>query len=180
MLHIFVPGPWVPVDLDIVLPETASKSFEAFLLNEGYLVDQQQCRTLARTYPQSPFTPASFRYQCFSKGKKKIDLCYIIVGFTPISHILTYHSTAVMNCYDGYAFYCLFPDMTFAHEFVRNNRYKGEAIKRELGVAKLEARGFKGKPGDIDCWFPDINAPPGEGPSRIEQLPSVWAQALDL
>ncbi|KZT51870.1 hypothetical protein CALCODRAFT_512428 [Calocera cornea HHB12733] len=141
VLSILVPGPWKPNDLDIVLPETSAYAIEAFLGTHGYVRDPRRQRELLDDYPIDN-GPILWDYGCFKKEALKIDLCYISTPATPVSHVMNYHSTAVMNYFDGRAVYCLFPDETFSRQYHENDYYPGRDDVKMVGLHKLEERGF--------------------------------------
>ncbi|KZT51873.1 hypothetical protein CALCODRAFT_112216 [Calocera cornea HHB12733] len=177
MLHVLAPGHWEPGDLDIVLPESSCTTFEAFLTLHGYVFDASRQAALLRLYPQTA-APAAFRYRCFLKGERKIDLCYIEDSFPPLSHILTYHSTAVMNFYDGSELVCLFPDQTFAHQYVRNNLAMFNR-RLQASLEKLKKRGFVQNVGWMHEWFATALDEQGEHVAPAK-LPTIWRQPVAL
>jgi len=178
ILHILVPGNWEPGDIDIVLPETYESSFESFLTVNGYSFDPSRQTALTQNYPQQASHPSTFRYRCFKNGSKKIDLCYVEKSFTPLAHIFTYHSTAVMNFYDGATVCCLFPEQTFARQFLRNSLNSGHP-RVEASLKKLVSRGFSQKVGWVKDWFADSVTEDG-GKILFQKLPTVWVQPVNL
>ncbi|KZO94261.1 hypothetical protein CALVIDRAFT_228840 [Calocera viscosa TUFC12733] len=176
ILSILVPGDWKPNDLDIVLSESSSAALENLLQSQGYVKDAERERQLPDAYPTEDGTPPTFRYGCFHKESLKIDLCYITEPSTPISHIFKYHSTAVMNYYDGFGVYCLFPEQTFAGQFFKNDNYPGPDRRRRIGLRKLETRGFV----DGLDYISTILGGFAVANYRLENLPTVWRQMVRL
>jgi len=172
ILSILVPGNWKPNDLVLVLPERSSTALEALLLTHGYSKDPEREADFPDIYYDDYEAP-TFRYGCFQKDGKKIDLCYIEEPSTPTFHVLKYHSTAVMNCYDGEAVYCYFPELTFAGMHFFNRDYSGPDDRREAGLAKLRTRGFVEGLHDLGSW---ITA----SPWVPTDLPTVWRQTVTL
>ncbi|EJU02485.1 hypothetical protein DACRYDRAFT_107402 [Dacryopinax primogenitus] len=178
MLAIMKAGDWCPSDLDIVLPDHTSKPFETFVLSHGYLKDFEIRDRHDNDYPsRNAPTRHSFRYVCYRNSTKKIDLCYIHFPNRPASHILTYHSTAVMNFFDGWAIYCLFPNWTFAGQFAKNKYQISPSLRTIAAINKLRARGFSEVAGSVQEWFPEAVSQV-DGFIDRSKLRTIWRHEL--
>ncbi|KAF9063125.1 hypothetical protein BDP27DRAFT_1335569 [Rhodocollybia butyracea] len=77
-------------------------------------------------------------------GRPGVDLVTVFKNSIPADFVLTYHSTIVMNVWDGRYLYCLWPDLTFNGLYVRNMQTPTqERIKKAL--QKYQGRGFRDK-----------------------------------
>ncbi|KZT60990.1 hypothetical protein CALCODRAFT_73994 [Calocera cornea HHB12733] len=182
VLSVLKPGTWTPSDLDIILPDHTCQSFEAFLTAKGYTTDPQQQIQHAHDYAGTATAAAGrhkFRYVCYRHAEEKIDLCYICFPSPPASHILTYHSSIVMNFFDGWAIYCLFPRWTFAGQFAQNRYHMDLPARTERAIRKLLGRGFTDVGEAIQDWHPEAVSAE-DGFIDAYKLAGIWHQKVTL
>ncbi|KZO91684.1 hypothetical protein CALVIDRAFT_541587 [Calocera viscosa TUFC12733] len=167
-LSIMRPGKWCPNDLDIVVSPRYAHGIIVFLLDHGF---KEITRTMHKDslYPQHIEGRIYFDYHCYMNGNKKIDLCVVRhEAVTPANYVMTYHSTAVMNFFDGRAIFCLFPNETFNGTFLRNRFTPTGNANR--GITKIQSRGYK----DTGAYIQDRYNSGDIGRVTVDKLPRIW------
>ncbi|KAJ3974034.1 hypothetical protein EV361DRAFT_1031964 [Lentinula raphanica] len=148
-LHVFCPGNWLPVDLDIVVRESHQEAMEQFLTEEGFVLNLERTQNPHGFYPVEEDTDdqLKFTYRRFEnpiEGRPGIDLCVMKKKkkqiSAPADFVLTYHSTVVMNFWTGRSIYSLWPDFTINSKLIRNQFTPTPKV--EDALAKYAQRGF--------------------------------------
>lgn len=148
MLSVLRPGNWEPNDLDLVVLSSSQYALTSFLTEEGY--------TMAVIPPPDNDYPPSFELNRFTRrnsdgNELSIDVSIFRDSFSsrrrPVDFIKTYHSTVVMNFYDGYGLYCLYPSLTFNGEFYVNCRSPRVTAPASIrAISKYVNRGYRKLP----------------------------------
>ncbi|KAF9064902.1 hypothetical protein BDP27DRAFT_1405112 [Rhodocollybia butyracea] len=147
-LSLLHPGDWQPADLDIVAEASQTLQVREFLVQKcRFKRDNERSQNVDHFYPGSDSTAFKFQYEHYANpmaGRPGVDLVTVFKNSIPADFVLTYHSTIVMNIWDGRYLYCLWPDLTFNGLYVRNMQTPTqERIKKAL--QKYQGRGFRDK-----------------------------------
>ncbi|KAF9065676.1 hypothetical protein BDP27DRAFT_1078918 [Rhodocollybia butyracea] len=126
-LSLLCPGDWEPGDLDIIVREAEADRVRRFLIHQCQFVYDEE-RSGGDTGFDGLYPESDSQYEHFVNpilGGPGIDLVTIykkpeLEKFYPADFVLTYHSTVVMNFWNGKHLYCLWPDLTFNGLYVRN------------------------------------------------------------
>lgn len=119
ILSILCPGNWLPGDLDFIISEQHTPKLLEFIKAEGYEL------TPEANQDYLPDGLIQFKRLCYQKktpeGCLQVDLSVLLnPGNTPRDFIFQYHSSVVINYYDGKRLYCLYPTLTFNNILCRN------------------------------------------------------------
>lgn len=153
-LWVLCPGEWLPGDIDVITDSQHGPAVIDFIQAAGYIVDADRTvgtedfypGRIGLTYAENSFDHVRFEYQHFTKaGSLGIDLCIVLAKSVaiPSNFILTYHSTAVMNFWDGRYLYCVWPELTFKGLLMRNEYTP--TVRIEEAIKKYKIRGFTDK-----------------------------------
>ncbi|KAE9400854.1 hypothetical protein BT96DRAFT_631049 [Gymnopus androsaceus JB14] len=121
-----------------------------------FLAQCQYVRDNERSQARQPFYPNDDdrdqhilfeieRFEHPEAGRIGVDLTILYprsISY-PAEFILTYHSTVVMNFWNGKHLHCLFPALTSNGVYIRN--YQTPTLRVEKGLRKYQERGFKDK-----------------------------------
>ncbi|KAF8587940.1 hypothetical protein K439DRAFT_1613958 [Ramaria rubella] len=173
ILSIPCPGNWKPGDLDRIILATDLQ--HSWTVKDSFLNSLQ--------HPPSgtlnPTMPGSETHH----GPRKVDLSVVAsktYGVTPGDFTLTYHSTPVMNLYNGHGIFCLFPMLTFNHLLFRNRESPShrQRERMEQCIRKYLRRGFKeSHPGQ---YIQSTIVVGRLGRLHLDMLPPIWHQKVDL
>ncbi|KAJ3757090.1 hypothetical protein EV360DRAFT_71430 [Lentinula raphanica] len=181
-LHVFCPGNWLPVDLDIVVRESHQEAMEQFLTEEGFVLNLERTQNPHGFYPVEEDTDdqLKFTYRRFEnpiEGRPGIDLCVMKKKkkqiSAPADFVLTYHSTVVMNFWTGRSIYSLWPDFTINSKLIRNQFTPTPKV--EDALAKYAQRGFF----DVHDKRPESAAHRMHPPSKIRFLQDDYPELRD-
>ncbi|KAF9077139.1 hypothetical protein BDP27DRAFT_1413592 [Rhodocollybia butyracea] len=146
-LSLLYPGNWQPADLDIVAEESQTVQVRQFLVQKcRFKRDDERSQNIETFYPGLDRTVFKFQYEHYTNpivGRPGVDLITVFKNSIPADFVLTYHSTVVMNLWDGKHLYCLWPDLTFTGLYVRN--WQTLTKRMDKALQKYWARGFRDK-----------------------------------
>ncbi|KAF8873858.1 hypothetical protein CPB84DRAFT_1753147 [Gymnopilus junonius] len=120
VLHILHPEAFVPQDLDFYVPQSGAHEFKEALHQRGYKEkeDQPKCRF----YGDTPVAKVGHLYKVGISGS--INLI-ITCSPNPLSVIVKFHSTLVMNVITSDGVLCLYPLLTLAGQGVMTRNTRG-------------------------------------------------------
>ena len=155
---LVAPPAWKTGDLDIIVDAKRADVVSKFLVQEGYRYDAAiTAQAHADRYP------LAWRYVALHNilTGRKIDLCIVPVSernhyilsqteeatgghedHGVLKQMLNYHSSVVMNFFDGWRFVSVFPGWTCEGVNLRND-YIPTTDRLELALRKYEGRGFR-------------------------------------
>ncbi|KAE9406089.1 hypothetical protein BT96DRAFT_915593 [Gymnopus androsaceus JB14] len=150
-LSLLCLGDWKPGDLDIIVDEVHSARIKMFLAQCQFVRDDERSQAPQHFYPNDDDSLNQnilFQIERFEHpeaGRIGIDLTILYprsISY-PAELILTYHSTIVMNFWNGKHIHCLWPTLTSNGIYIRN--YQTPTLRVEKGLRKYRERGFKDK-----------------------------------
>ncbi|KIY44815.1 hypothetical protein FISHEDRAFT_77225 [Fistulina hepatica ATCC 64428] len=176
---------WQPNDLDIIVHEEHRDMVIRFLKRCGFKHEKDKDRREPRDYAEIP----RFVYRHYlspREGAPGIDLS-VVIEESPAHFILSYHSTIVMNFWNGHHLYCLWPRYTFSGRFLRNRVTTNPSTKTETAIQKYRDRGYrdvlgrrKYKKTVQDICYPD-SADFSDDELELSWIPKpFWRQSLRL
>ncbi|KIY44812.1 hypothetical protein FISHEDRAFT_77223 [Fistulina hepatica ATCC 64428] len=185
-LAVLSPTGWQPGDLDVIVHEGHEDMVLRFLDRCGFTHEKDKDKV-----SESPYAVMGprFKYKHYSspcEGVPGIDLS-VVNRERPAEFILLYHSTIVMNFWNGHHLYCLWPHYTFAGLFLQNYVTTNMSLKMENAIQKYRDRGYhdvvdeRGRKISVqDLCYPDW-ADPQRQELRLDWIPSYsWRQPLRL
>ncbi|KIY52307.1 hypothetical protein FISHEDRAFT_69995 [Fistulina hepatica ATCC 64428] len=195
-LAVLCPNGWQPGDLDIILHEGHESMVLRFLERCGFKHENDKDKQdLSQSYTHSIRSGLvvlpRFEYKYYSsprEGAPGIDLSVVCVE-RPAEFIMSYHSTIVMNFWNGHHLYCLWPRYTFAGQFLQNYVTTNTSTKTEDAIQKYRDRGYcdvvdeTGRKQSVQGLCYPIWANPNPQGSELELgwIPKpLWRQPLRL
>lgn len=180
-LAIVQPGPWKPSDLDFVVPLASYEAFLAFLVDQNY----EEIGTLSSGEHATNYgddRTIKFDLHRFAFDNHVIDLSVIdtsVTNVSPLSFIICYHCTAVMNFITHDRICVLFPFLTFRHKLVIH----GWSDVNEVGVAKYRQRGYETvlalpRNSYFAYLFPPITGPVADGWITDFVMQHAWTREV--
>ncbi|KAI5474944.1 hypothetical protein MNV49_002161 [Pseudohyphozyma bogoriensis] len=146
VLSVLDPGGWTPGDLDVVVPSRRFEMFVKVLKKEGYEQVDEIEEDEYETNPAIGVHHYPYRKTWKDGRVTKIDVISLLsIRITPVMYILSYHSTPVMNYFDGLDVVCLFPHLTFSRcsWLLDAPDADNDSDRLIAGLAKYQARGYR-------------------------------------